>query len=406
MGTIIVPTKTDTTKTTCIEITSKSYKCIDISAFVPQCITITSNVPTSDLYQEQYDREEVEITEAPMLKIALINNETPILNVNMDEDGVYYVTDFDTVYIDITNWNANAEYVNVFSNQDGNEAVVFLDEAEQRIIWALDDWAFDGTQMWLNAQAKESDKLISPQSSVTVMQMEQTDQPILSGVTSAPEQYPLQITIANYDETYTYGEPIVSGGSATRVDDIITWTLPAVLVTENHTLTISAKAPLMYENISNPYTVSVVDCAYSELVGTESIYDDDQSRDAYIVIATTSDRTLARASISGYYEDKPNTYLVLMDWSPPPYPYLTWDFGLLSERYDQVKTEPQRQSLMTLTSTVGGYFCDNKIIKYTETAVSEIYPMEAKSQSTSGTSLVVSQSGYYRRIRYAIYRWA
>lgn len=167
MGTIISrftekSTEKSTDKTTCISVTAETYKCIDISAFVPTCITITSNVPTSELYQEQYDKDDIEITDAPILEIILINNEAPILNVNLDEEGTIYVTDFDTVYIDITNWNTNAEYVNIFSNQDGNDAVVFLDEAEQRIVWALDDYALDGTQMWLNAQAKESDKLISP----------------------------------------------------------------------------------------------------------------------------------------------------------------------------------------------------------------------------------------------------
>lgn len=248
MGTIIVPTKTDTTKTTCIEITSESYKCIDISAFVPQCITITSNVPTSDLYQEQYNREELEITEAPELQIALINNEAPILNVNLDENGVYYVTDFDVVYIDITNWDDNVEYVNIFSNQDGNDAVVFLDEVEERIIWALDDYAFDGTQMWLNAQAKESDKLISPQSSVTVTQMEQTDQPVLSSWVSQDGNTVLNITILDYDATYTYADPIVTGGTATRTDNIIAWTLP-VGATAYHEISITATAPLMYESL-------------------------------------------------------------------------------------------------------------------------------------------------------------
>lgn len=250
MGTIIVPTKTDTTKTTCIEITSESYKCIDISAFVPTCITITSNVPTSDLYQEQYDRDPVETTEAPQLQIALINNEAPILNVNMDADGMYYVTDFDTVYIDITNWNANAEYVNVFSNQDGNEAVIFLDEVEQRIIWALDDWAWDDTQMWLYAQAKESDKLISPQGSVTVTTMEQTDQPNLSSWVSQTEQTVLNITILDYDATYTYADPIVTGGTAVRTDNIIAWTLPDVTADTYHEISITATAPLMYESLA------------------------------------------------------------------------------------------------------------------------------------------------------------
>ena len=258
MGSIFREKKVDTTKTTCIEITAESYKCIDISAFVPQCITITSNVPTSELYQEQYDRDPVETTEAPQLQIALINNEAPILNVNMDEDGVYYVTDFDTVYIDITNWNANAEYVNVFSNEDGNDAVIYLDRENERIIWALDDWAWDDTQMWLYAQAKESDKLLSPQSSVTVMQMEQTDQPNLSSWVSQTEQTVLNITILDYDATYTYSDPIVTGGTAVRTDNIIAWTLPDVTADTNHEISITATAPLMYESAAGVSGGSVI----------------------------------------------------------------------------------------------------------------------------------------------------
>lgn len=254
MGTIISrftekSTEKSTDKTTCISVTAETYKCIDISAFVPTCITITSNVPTSELYQEQYDKDDIEITDAPILEIILINNEAPILNVNLDEEGTIYVTDFDTVYIDITNWNTNAEYVNIFSNQDGNDAVVFLDEAEQRIVWALDDYALDGTQMWLNAQAKESDKLISPQSSVTVMQMEQTNQPVLSSWVSQDGNTVLDIKILNYDETHIYNEPEVTGGTAVRTDNIIAWTLP-IGDTSYHEISITATAPLMYESLA------------------------------------------------------------------------------------------------------------------------------------------------------------
>lgn len=249
MGTVIVPNKKDTTETTCISITAETYKCIDISAFVPTCITITSNVPTSELYQEQYDRDDIEITDAPILEIILINNEAPVLNVNLDADGTIYVTDFDVVYIKITNWDANAEYVNLFSNQDGNGAVVYLDEAEERIIWSLDDWAFEGTQMWFYAQARESDKLISPQSNVTVMQMEQTDTPILSSWVSQIENTVLNITIQNYDATYTYSEPIVTGGTAVRTDNIIAWTLPNVTADTYHEISITAIAPLKYESL-------------------------------------------------------------------------------------------------------------------------------------------------------------
>lgn len=247
MGTVIGQKKADTTKTTCIEITAENYKCIDISAYVPTCIMITSNVPTSEHYEKP--RADLLITEAPQLQIALINNEAPILNVNLDANGVYYVTDFDTVYIDITNWNANAEYVNVFSNEDGNAAVIFLDEVEQRIVWALDDWAMDGVQMWLYAQAKESDKLISPQSSVTVMQMEQTDHPNLSSWVSQYENTVLNITILDYDATYTYADPIVTGGTAVRTDNIIAWTLPDVTADTYHEISITATAPLMYESL-------------------------------------------------------------------------------------------------------------------------------------------------------------
>lgn len=248
MGTVIGQKVVDTTKTTCIEITAESYKCIDISAYVPTCIMITSNVPTSEHYEKP--RADLLITEAPQLQIALINNATPVLNVNMDADGVYYVTDFDTVYIDITNWNANAEYVNIFSDDDGNAAVIFLDEVEQRIVWALDDYALDGTQMWLYAQAKESDKLISPQSSVTVTQMEQTDQPNLSSWVSQTEQTVLNITILDYDATYTYADPIVTGGTAVRTDNIIAWTLPNVAADTYHEISITATAPLMYESLA------------------------------------------------------------------------------------------------------------------------------------------------------------
>lgn len=46
MGSIFSEKKADTTKTTCIEITSESYKCIDISAYVPTCIMITNYTPT------------------------------------------------------------------------------------------------------------------------------------------------------------------------------------------------------------------------------------------------------------------------------------------------------------------------------------------------------------------------
>lgn len=262
MGTVIGQKVADTTKTTCIEITAESYKCIDISAFVPQCITITSNVPTSEQYQEQYDRDPVEVTEAPQLQIALINNEAPVLNVNLDANGVCYVTDFDVVYINITNWNANAEYVNIFSNEDGNAAVIFLDEVEQRIVWALDDYALDGTQMWLNAQAKESEKLISPQSSVTVMQMEQTDQPNLSSWVSATEQTVINITILDYDATYTYSDPIVTGGTAVRTDNIIAWTLPDVTSDTYHEISITATAPLMYESLADVSGGSVIAIYY------------------------------------------------------------------------------------------------------------------------------------------------
>lgn len=248
MGSIFSEKKADTTKTTCIEITAETYKCIDISAYVPTCIMITSNVPTSEYYEKP--RQDLEITVAPELQIALINNAAPVLNVNMDANGVYYVTDFDVVYIDITNWNANAEYVNIFSNQDGDAAVVFLDEVEQRIVWALDDYALDGTQMWLNAQAKESDKLISPQSSVTVTQMEQTDQPNLSSWVSQTEQTVLNITILDYDATYTYSDPIVTGGTAVRTDNIIAWTLPALTADAYHEISITATAPLMYESLA------------------------------------------------------------------------------------------------------------------------------------------------------------
>ncbi|MFA7597785.1 MAG: hypothetical protein WCX83_00180 [Candidatus Cloacimonas sp.] len=253
MGTIISrftekSTEKSSDKTTCISITAKTYKCIDISAFVPTCITITSNVPTSELYQEQYDRDDVEITDAPILEIILINNEAPVLNVNLDEEGTIYVTDFDVVYIKIINYDINVEYVNAFSNQDGNDAVIWLDEVEERFIWALDDWAFDGVQMWFYAQAKASDKLISPQANVTVMQMEQTDQPNLSSWVSQDGNTILNITILDYDATYIYSEPIVTGGTAVRTDNIIAWTLP-VGPTEYHEISITATAPLMYESL-------------------------------------------------------------------------------------------------------------------------------------------------------------
>lgn len=169
MGTIISrfseKTKSDD-KTTCISITAESYKCIDISAYVPQCIMITSNVPTSEQYEKP--RSDVAITDAPILEIILINNEAPVLGVNLDENGTIYVTKDDVVYIKINNYNHSAEYMNMFSNEDGNDAVVWLDRENEQIIWVLDDWAFDDTRMWFYAQAKESDKLISPQSNVTV----------------------------------------------------------------------------------------------------------------------------------------------------------------------------------------------------------------------------------------------
>jgi hypothetical protein len=207
---------------------------------------ITSNVPTSEHYEKP--RSDVAITDAPILEIILINNEAPILNVNLDVEGAIYVTDFDTVYIKITNWDANVEYVNLFSNQDGSGVVVYLDEAEERIIWSLDDYAIDGTKMWFYAQAKESDKLISPQSSVTVMQMEQTIQPSLSSWVSQDGNTVLNITIQNYDATYTYSDPIVTGGTAVRTDNIIAWTLP-VGATAYHEISITATAPLMYESL-------------------------------------------------------------------------------------------------------------------------------------------------------------
>jgi len=77
-----------------------------------------------------------------------------------------------------------------------------------------------------------------------------TATPILSGVATAESEAVIEITIDNYDVAAVCSELTVSGGSAERVDDVITWTLPTA--EEDDTFTISIKAKEAGSLISLP----------------------------------------------------------------------------------------------------------------------------------------------------------
>lgn len=104
MGSIFSEKKADTTKTTCIEITSESYKCIDISAYVPTCIMITNYTP------------------APFII------STPTLS-GLEDETLPFVEQ----YVTITNYDAQLSYIISTSLNGGDINITGADS----FIWKM-----------------------------------------------------------------------------------------------------------------------------------------------------------------------------------------------------------------------------------------------------------------------------
>ena len=94
--------------------------------------------------------------------------------------------------------------------------------------------------------------------------------PTLSGVSSATEQTDVTITITNYDSSVTYSAS-VTGGSTSRTNGVITWTLPDVATDTTLTITVTASKS-NYSDSSGSHSLT---CEVLNVVGdTDIIYSD------------------------------------------------------------------------------------------------------------------------------------
>ena len=116
--------------------------------------------------------------------------------------------------------------------------------------------------------------------------------PEINGPTYGTEQTVINFTIANYKSSgYTYNIT-VTGGTVSRTDDNITWTLPEVTDDTNMTLTISGTGA--GGTTSNDYTITVKDSASvsgpntkaEDLIANITIDDYDATKYTYDVTVT------------------------------------------------------------------------------------------------------------------------
>jgi len=84
-----------------------------------------------------------------------------------------------------------------------------------------------------------------------------TATPILSGVAEAESEAVIEITIDNYDAAAVYSELTVSGGSAERVDDVVTWSLPTAEEDDTFTISIKAKEAGSLISLSGSHLITI-----------------------------------------------------------------------------------------------------------------------------------------------------
>ena len=235
-----------------------------------------TNLEATQLELNLDDYVFVDCVEQPILKIVRINNAPVVLNENIDANGIGYIEDNDVVYISVVNYQENVVYNEPIAFNDGPGAVAYLDHQNKEIIWALDDTKSPLDEMTLVLTTQ----LYSETSELGVAYIKmkgQTPTPILSSWVSRYENTVLNIAILDYDATYTYSEPIVTGGTAVRTDNNIAWTLPDVTANTYHEISITATAPLMYESLPDAsggsvlnYTASDFTASITSVCGTRS----------------------------------------------------------------------------------------------------------------------------------------
>jgi len=175
------------------------------------------------------DPEEPEYTDPPTLEIVHIQGIEPELGINLDEDGLYYIKDFDTLNLIDTSFSG-ASYVDLGTDTD-DEAGAVYDGGGGNFIWSVgnnsDGWEY---KFWV--KAVDEGKFASSRGYITVMSREKSTARILPNGFSSSGGVIEEIEILDYNVDYRYSDPIVPIGTAERIEGIIYWTIPSEILDE------------------------------------------------------------------------------------------------------------------------------------------------------------------------------
>ncbi len=226
----------------CLTIENKiDIKCIELKAEANEkCITIEIDNPSLEV-EPDIDPDggvACEPSERPEFEIVAVNGETPILNENIDDTGKVYIKAWDTVTINVTNYDANKTYDtpytsldNKFQEDDGSD--FFFDNGDGEFILTIDDTQLDGVdiEIWVYVTDPDNGEQVFcrniSEKWVMVQTMDRSRQPILENPTIQFGEN-IVVDIRNYNQDNEYTQ---LSSDLTNTDDYLSIENGAILYT-------------------------------------------------------------------------------------------------------------------------------------------------------------------------------
>jgi len=234
----------------CIKVDdSLSVKCITLKSDSSEpCIQVEVDVPYIDVIPDtKPDDEPTDPSERPELSLLTINGESPIPNVNYDEEGViYYIKDHDVIILNIDNYDPEAIYLDMEANTDIMYGELY-DNQDGTLIWAVGD-NIDGIEREFKIRCQEPDMALSEYGYSYVTTMERSNQPILSGDRMVSRNDTTVVVIDTFNPSNTYSEVETTGGSGERTEGEIVWDFEDAPSEVYYSMKISTIEPLKYES--------------------------------------------------------------------------------------------------------------------------------------------------------------
>jgi len=204
------------------------------------------------------------------LEITTVNGSIPVLNENIDDSGLVYTKDDDTVIVTIVDYDPYLTYYDLDSDANGST----IDNKDGTIAWNMGD-NDDGVDKSIWIYSVHPDTLEIQYGIISIKTMEQSVTPILSGANSMEVGSTEDYTIENYDADSTYNITVESTidsyiGTFVVTNDVISLTasytypntaiITASVINPLHSESLPIDKYVEYEHLigANQYWITII----------------------------------------------------------------------------------------------------------------------------------------------------